>query len=125
MMTAKNLHLIVSVLIVIPIAIIYGFWPNLVFDVNIDTVDEHCILKAIMGFYLAFSVLWIFGIFDRTYWKTATISNILFMIGLGGGRIISMFFDGIPCTIFVLGTIGELVLGLFGWYQLVKQKSFE
>lgn len=125
MMTAKNLHLIVSILIVIPIAIIYGFWPNLVFNVNIDTIDERCIFKAIMGFYLAFSLLWIVGIFDKTYWKTATIANILFMIGLGVGRIISMIFDGVLSTIFILGTVGELVLGFYGWYQFVRQKSFE
>ena len=123
-MTAKNLHLIVSILIVIPIAIIYGFYPNLVFNVNIDTIDERSIFKAIMGFYLAFSLLWIGGIFDRTYWKTATIANILFMIGLGVGRIISMIFDGVPSTIFILVTLGELFLGFYGWYQLVRLKSF-
>jgi hypothetical protein len=125
MITAKNLHLIVSVLIVIPIAVIYGFCPNLVFNVNIDTIDEHSIFKASMGLYLAFSLLWIVGIFDRTYWIAATIANILFMIGMGVGRITSMISDGIPSTIFILGTLGELVLGFYGWYQLIRQKSVE
>ncbi len=78
-----------------------------------------------MGFYLAFSLLWIVGIFDKSYWKTATIANILFMIGLGVGRIISMIFDGVLSTIFILGTVGELVLGFYGLYQFVRQKSFE
>jgi hypothetical protein len=76
-----------------------------------------------MGLYLAFASLWILGIFKNDYWKTATITNILFMLGLGFGRIISIIFDGIPSTIFILGTIGELVLGFYGWYQLKIFKS--
>lgn len=119
-MVMKNLHLTISILIVIPIAIVYGFWTNVVFNVNIDTVDEHSIYKAIMGFYLAFALLWTIGIFRPIYWKTATVTNILFMFGLGIGRIISIIFDGMPSLIFVLGTTGELVLGFYGWYQLKK-----
>lgn len=123
-MVLKNFHLTISVIIVIPIAIVYGFWPNLMFNVNIDTVDEQSIFKAIMGFYLAVALMWTIGIFRPIYWKTATITNILFMFGLSIGRIISIIFDGIPSTIFIVGTIGELVLGLFAYYQLKSQRNF-
>jgi Domain of unknown function (DUF4345) len=117
----KNLHLIISISIVFPGAFVYGFHPNLVLKVDTYTIDEHNILKAIMGLYLAFSSLWILGIINSNYWKTATISNMLFMLGLGFGRIISIIFDGIPSTIFILGTVGELVLGFYGMYQLKKR----
>ena len=120
----KNLHLIISTLIVALIAIVYGFQPNMVFDVSINSIDEANIFKAVMGLYLAFSMLWILGIFQISLWKTATVSNIVFMLGLSFGRIISILLDGIPTAVFVVGTIGELVLGLFAYYQLKKQHNF-
>jgi len=122
----KNLHLFISVLIVIPAALVYGFQPDLFLEVTIKSNDEASIFKAIMGLYLAFSSLWIIGILKPAFWKAGTISNMIFMLGLAFGRIISMFFDGMPSTIFVLGTIGELVLGLYALYQLqVKSASGE
>lgn len=113
-----NIHLFISSLIVFPGAIIYGFFPEMIFNLKLNYTDEHSIFKAIMGLYLAFSLLWIVGIFKFDYWKVATITNVLFMFGLGFGRIISIIFDGIPSTIFVLGTFGELILGFYGMYQL-------
>jgi Domain of unknown function (DUF4345) len=119
-MKIKNLHLILSSIIVIPAAFIYGFQSDLLFDAPIITMDHATIFKAIMGLYLGFGSLWILGILKDNYWKTATISNMIFMFGLGFGRIISLIFDGVPSTIFVLGTIGELVLGFFALYNLKK-----
>ena len=45
------------------------------------------------------------------------------MFGLGFGRIISMIFDGFPSTVFVLGTFGELILGFYALFQLIKLKG--
>ena len=114
----KNLHLIFSTIIVILAALVYGFNPNLFLNVDINTIDEANILKAIMGLYLAIASLWILGIFNQKFWETATICNMLFMLGLAFGRIISMLLDGIPSTLFILGTVGEMVLGLYALFQL-------
>lgn len=119
----SNLHLSISALIVLPIAFIYGFQPNLLFDVSINSIDEANIFKAVMGLYVGFALFWIFGIFDHQYWKVATISNFIFMLGLGFGRIISLFLDGIPCQLFVLGTVGELILGYYAFYQFKSNKK--
>jgi hypothetical protein len=121
----KNLHLFLSTIIVTIVAFVYGFQPNILFDVTIDSIDEATIFKAIMGLYLGFSSLWIIGILKPAFWKTATLSNMIFMLGLAFGRVISIFFDGIPSIVFVLGTIGELTLGFYAWYQLKKEKSFD
>ena len=121
----KNLHLLLSSLIVISAAFMYGFQPNLFFKVDTNTIDEANILKAIMGLYLGFASLWIVGIFKKNYWKTATICNMLFMFGLGSGRIISMVLDGFPSNSFILGTIGELILGFYAFYILKKRDSKE
>jgi uncharacterized membrane protein len=119
----KNLHLFISVLIVIPAALVYGFQPNLLFDVNLDTIDEANILKAIMGLYLAFATLWIVGILNPSLWKVATVSNIIFMLGIAFGRIISLFCDGFPSGVFVIGTLGEMILGFYGCYILQREKE--
>ena len=119
----KNLHLIISIIIVIPVAIFYGSKPDYLFEVSLNSTDELNIFKAIMGLYLGFATIWIYGIIKPDFWKTATISNMIFMLGLAFGRICSITVDGIPTTIFVLGTIGELILGMFAWYQLKKQSA--
>ena len=114
----RNIHLIISIFIVIPIAIVYGFFPDSVFEIHPSTIDEHDVFKAIMGLYLAFSLLWILGLLEPKYWKSATTSNMLFMFGLAFGRVLSLFFDGIPSALFCFGIVGEIVLGAFALYQL-------
>lgn len=123
-MIAKRLHLILSAGIVFSVAIIYGFQPTLVFDVTISSIDEANIFKAIMGLYLGFAALWIIGIFKKQFWTIATLSNVVFMLGLAVGRIISILIDGLPSVIFVLGTFGELVLGCFAFYQYRRFNEF-
>jgi len=119
----SNLHLTISIFIVVNVALVYGFQPSLWFDVKLQTVDEFNIFKAIMGFYIAFSCLWFFGIIKERFWQAATISNFVFMFGLAFGRIVSILCDGIPSKIFLLGTIGELILGFYALYQCKSQKN--
>ena len=123
----QNLHLSISILIVIPIALVYGTLPNqnLVnpFTFTAISTDLANILKAIMGLYLAFAAFWLYAIFNHQFWAAATISNILFMLGLGLGRVVSIFVDGTPSPIFMFGTLGELILGFYGIYILSKNKN--
>lgn len=118
----QNLHLIISSGIVIPVAFVYGLFPKIILpqllDFSVETTDLTNVFRAIMGLYLAFASLWILGMFKPDYWKAATISNILFMGGLAFGRIISLFLDGFPSPVFLMGTAGELVLAIFGIAQL-------
>ena len=112
----KNISLLISAIIVIPIGLIYGFKPNLLFDIQLQTIDEHNVFKAIMGLYLGFSLLWILGIFKNNLWQMAIVSNFIFMLGLAFGRTISIISDGIPSMIFVLGILGEVTLGLYSYF---------
>lgn len=118
---SKNISLIISILIVIPIGLIYGFQPHLLFDIQLQTSDEHNVFKAIMGLYFGFSLLWILGILKNNLWQIAIVSNFVFMFGLAFGRITSLVLDGMPSTIFVLGTLGELVLGFYSFYWYKKK----
>ncbi|MCL9804649.1 DUF4345 domain-containing protein [Flavobacterium amniphilum] len=112
----KNTHLIISSFVVLPVSLIYGFAPDFFFKLTVNTIDEQNILKAIMGIYIAFAVLWILGVCKLKFWKIATVSNFIFMFGLAFGRIISMVLDGIPSALLLLGVSGELILGFYGVY---------
>lgn len=118
----KNLHLVISLLIVVPTAIIYGTPSILSTNLNIEvsTIDLSNLLKAIMCLYIGISCIWLVGIIKEKYWKSATQLNILFMLTLATGRILSIIIDGTPTSGYVFGVIAELVIGLFSVYQLRK-----
>jgi len=116
-----KIHLVISVVIVMPVAIIYGFNPSSQFDIHLNTIDEHNFFKAIMGLYLGFSILWLLAIFKSHYLKHALITNIIFMLGLGFGRLLSIFLDGEPTFGYVFGTIAELFLGFYGLWVLCSK----
>ena len=118
----KNLHLIISLSIVVPTAIIYGS-PSVLpvfLDIQVNTIDLSNMLKAIMGLYLGISLVWVLGIWKSKFWKSATQLNILFMLSLATGRALSMFADGSPTGGYIFGIIAEFVIGLFSIYQLKK-----
>jgi|TARA_B110000902_G_C14260477_1_gene569603 hypothetical protein len=118
----KNLHLIVSLSIVVPTAIIYGS-PSILpehLDIQVNTIDLSNMLKAIMCLYLGISLVWIMGIWKTEYWKIATKLNILFMISLAIGRALSMLMDGLPTGGYIFGIIAEFALGFYSIYQLKK-----
>ena len=97
--------------------------PELLFNIDVNTTDEHSVFKAIMGIYLSFAIIWIIGIFKNKYFQIALFSNFVFMFGLAFGRIISIIFDGIPSKILVFGLVGELVLSAYSyiiWRKLVN-----
>lgn len=115
-----RIHLIISIIIVVPTAIIYGS-PSVLptrLDIPVDTIDLANMLKAIMCLYLGFSVLWSLGIAKTHYWKIATKSNVLFMLTLASGRLLSMMLDGIPTGGYIFGVIAELLIGMISIYQL-------
>ncbi len=75
-----------------------------------------------MGLYLGFSFFWILGAINNTYWKAATLSNIIFMGGLAFGRLLSFALDGISYQ-YILGLILEVFFMILGVYNLKKTKS--
>ena len=118
-----KIHLIISVLIVVPVSIFYGFEPDSQFDIHLNTIDEHNFFKAIMGLYLGFSTLWILGIFKPTFLKTAILTNMIFMLGLGFGRAISLFLDGTPTFGYQFGTFAEIFLGFYSFWLLTNKNT--
>lgn len=118
----KRLHLLISVVIVVPTAIIYGFAPATFLpkhlDIQVTTTDLSNFMRAIMCLYIGVSIIWLLGIIKNKYWKVASQLNLLFMATLGLGRILSMLLDGMPSGGYVFGVIAELLLAAFAVYQL-------
>jgi len=119
----RKIHLLISASIVISAAIFYGFNPDMLFDIQLQTIDEHNFFKAIMGIYLGFSLLWILGVFKYQYLRMALVTNIIFMMGLGLGRILSLFLDGTPTFGYQFGTFAELSIGCYGIWVLTNKNT--
>jgi hypothetical protein len=119
----KKIPLIISVCVVVPISILYGFNPSELFDIELQTIDEHNFFKSVMGIYLGFSILWMLGILKHQYLKMANVTNVIFMLGLGSGRILSLFLDGVPTFGYLFGTLGEIFLGCYGIWVLTNKNT--
>lgn len=124
--TLKNLHLAISIIFIIPIALVYGLYPNIIlfklFDFKVETISLTNIFRAMMGLYLGMSTIWIVGIVKPEFWVTATITNIVFMGGLAFGRLISLALDGLPTIYFLIGLILESGLAFWGLKNLKKYR---
>jgi len=120
----KNLHLILSILIIFPVGLVYGLNPNNILtntlNFKIDEINQANIFKALMGLYISVSVFWFIGIIKPSLWATATLINILFMGGLFFGRLTSLIIDGIPSTIFLTGLCLEALLAIWGIINLKR-----
>ena len=127
MTNRKNLHLAISVIIISIISLTYGLFTNSIlpklFDFKVESIDLKHVFRATMGLYLGMVVLWLIGIFKPSHWRIATISNVLFMIGLALGRVISLIMDGIPSLSFSIGLALELILALWGIKNLKKYRG--
>lgn len=119
---SKNLHLILSIIALVPVGIIYGS-PSLVsefFDIQVNTIDQTNMLRATMCLYLAVCFVLFLGAWEPKYWKGATQLNVMFMLSLAAGRALSMFLDGMPTQGYIVSIIVEIALGGFSIYQLKK-----
>lgn len=114
----------VSTLIIIPVALAYGLYPQMIlpllFDFNVESINLANIFRAMMGLYLGMSLIWIMGIIRSGFWITATITNITFMGGLALGRLVSLAIDGVPGIYFLVGLMVEVSLALWGVINLRK-----
>jgi len=120
----KNLHLGLSAAIVVIAGLAYGIAPKYLlkqlFDIDINSLNQLHIFRAMMGLYIAIAAFWIVGIIKPPYWRDATLSAVIFLGGLALGRIVSMLADGIPGRYFVIGFFMELLLCAWGIINLKK-----
>ena len=123
----KNLHLIISTICIVPVALVYGLYPTKVlfklFDLKVVDTNLLTIFRAMMSLYLAMTAVWITGILRPGFWFTATITNIVFMGGLAFGRLLSLVLDGLPSKYFLAGLMVESALTLLALKSLKQNRA--
>lgn len=119
----SKIHLVISVLIVFPIAFIYGFNLESLVDIKPETIDERNFSKSIMTLYLGFVFVWVLGLFKSRFLKIALVTNMVFMLALAFGRLLSVILDGTPSAAYIVGMFGEFILGFYGLWVLKNSKE--
>ncbi len=111
-------YLIFSAAALFVVALSYGVAPAavlpLALDVTVEGTDLPHIFRAIMGLYFGMIALWVLGAFQSNLTRTALIAEVVFMIGLVFGRVISIVVDGVPSILLVVYAILEILMGLWG-----------
>ena len=122
-MSKESIFLMVAAVGLMPIALAYGLVPAttvpMLYGVEIDSINLTHIFRAVMGLYLAMIVFWILGATRESLRFSALCSMVVFMGGLAVGRLLSLFFDGIPGTLLVIYLLLELGFALVA-FKLAK-----
>ena len=122
-MSKESIFLMVAAVGLMPIALAYGLVPAttvpMLYGVEIDSINLTHIFRAVMGLYLAMIVFWILGATRESLRFSALCSVVVFMGGLAVGRLLSLFFDGIPGTLLVIYLVLELGFALVA-FKLAK-----
>jgi hypothetical protein len=110
------------------VALSYGVAPADVLprlmDLKVEGTDLTHIFRAIMGLYLGMIALWLVGAFRRDFTRAAVISEVFFMLGLAGGRLLSIALDGTPSLPLILYMVVEIAFGIWG-VAVLRQREDE
>jgi hypothetical protein len=126
-MAKESWFLILTAIGVALVSLGYGVNPKLgmplLYGIDIESVNQINMYRAIMGLYLAISLYWIIGALNENVKLSALWSMFVFMTGIGSGRLTSVYLDGTPSTIFMFFLFIEIisaVLCLFFIFRLNK-----
>ena len=128
-MNARQKFLLIAAAGLIPIALSYGVVPQatlkFLFDISIDGTNGTHIFRAIMGLYFALIIFWILGARSAKLTRPALFSLIVFMLGLAGGRTLSLLIDGMPHWLLFVYLILEILFGVVGLLMLITLNETE
>jgi hypothetical protein len=100
------------------IALSYGVAParvlGRILKITVAERDLVHIFRAVMGLYLGFAILWVIGAFFSGLTRPAIISEVVFMAGVGSGRVISVLVDGRPSILLNIYLMLEVALAAIG-----------
>ncbi|MGI9372825.1 MAG: DUF4345 domain-containing protein [Hyphomicrobiales bacterium] len=114
----RQIFLLAAAIGLIPIALSYGAAPqhfmDKLFGIQVEDTNQVHIFRAIMGLYLALVLFWIYGAFNSDLTHAALYSLVIFMLGLAGGRVVSLLADGWPHWLLVVYLVLEVAFGVVG-----------
>jgi hypothetical protein len=96
---------------------------SFLFNIPVSEVNLAHILRAVMGLYLALIIFWILGALKEHLRQAALYSMVVFMLGLAGGRILSLIVDGVPHWLLLLYLALELLFGILGLLLIRSNKK--
>jgi len=106
----------------VPIALSYGAAPtrslDALFGIAVSGIELTHIFRAVMGLYLGMVGLWLLGACNRQFTNAALIACGVFMLGLAGGRTISLVVDGVPHPLLMVYLALEVLFGLLAFAAL-------
>jgi hypothetical protein len=122
---SQKLLLIIAAIGLTPIALGYGFMPEKtltpLYGFSVDNVNLTHIFRAVMGLYFGQIIIWFLGATKEALRKPAMYCLVVFMLGLAGGRILSLLVDGIAHWLLMVYLILELTMGLIGLKLILKK----
>ena len=123
----RSVFLVVTAMGLTPIALLYGIAPEKtlpwLFGIDVSGVDTRHIFKAFMGLYLALVAFWIAGALRPKLRLPALWSLFIFMVGLAGGRILSLLIDGQPSGLLMFYLGLEIIFGAVAWWLLLDESA--
>ncbi|ARD20902.1 DUF4345 domain-containing protein [Shewanella japonica] len=126
-MKTPQIFLLVAAAGLTPIALSYGFSPStslsFLFNIDANPVNVAHIFRAVMGLYLALVLFWIAGAFKEGLQLPALYSLVVFMMGLGLGRLLSIIVDGMPHWLLVVYMLLEAGFAVVGILMIKKSQA--
>ena len=125
-MARESLCLLLIAPGVLAVSLSYGLYPEItlkyLYDIEVNSANLANIFRAIMGLYIALSIFWVAGAFNKSLRLAALWSMTIFMTGIALGRILSIIIDGFPYPIFLFYTGIEIFSALMGYF-LIKYRN--
>ena len=119
--------LVIAAIGLIPIALGYGFMPEKTltpfYGFPVDSVNLKHIMRAVMGLYFGQVIIWFLGVTKANLRRPAMYCLVVFMLGLAGGRILSLIVVGMSHWLLVVYLFLELTIGLIGLGLIKKEKE--
>ena len=121
---SEKILLLIAAVGLIPIALGYGFMPEKtltpLYGFDVDSVNLKHIMRAVMGLYFGQVVIWFLGVSNPKFRRPAMYCLVVFMLGLAGGRGLSLILDGIAHWLLIVYMVLELIIGLVGLNLILK-----
>jgi len=120
-MNKESIFLILVGISLVPLGISYGTHPSFSLipipfldDVQINSIDHANIFSGIMGLYITMALFWIIGALNKSLTIPALWSLVIFMTGIGTGRVLSFFTDGVPSYPYLVFLLLEVIFAVIG-----------
>ena len=124
---SEKILLLIAAVGLIPIALGYGFMPEKtltpLYGFDVDSVNLKHIMRAVMGLYFGQIVIWFLGVSYPKFRRPAMYCLVVFMLGLAGGRALSLIVDGVAHWLLIVYMVLELIIGLVGLNLIFKAKN--